>query len=99
MPEGYGSLISVDKSGVLFKLDPTGTETVLCNFTGGADGDNPQSGLLQDGPERLAGERWVSVQKISNAQDRDLRCACRAWGSEFVPGLGRRILLLFKAPL
>lgn len=32
--------------GVAFKLDPTGKESVLHAFTGGADGANPNAGLL-----------------------------------------------------
>ena len=32
--------------GTVFKVTPSGTETVLYNFTGGADGGGPQSGLV-----------------------------------------------------
>jgi uncharacterized repeat protein (TIGR03803 family) len=35
-------------AGVVFKLDPAGTETVLHNFTGGTDGTTPTGGLLED---------------------------------------------------
>ena len=35
-------------AGVVFKLDPGGTETVLHNFTGGTDGTTPTGGLLED---------------------------------------------------
>ena len=34
--------------GVVFKLDSAGTETVLYNFAGGADGANPLAGVIQD---------------------------------------------------
>jgi uncharacterized repeat protein (TIGR03803 family) len=34
--------------GVVFKLSPTGAETVLHTFTGGADGGQPEAGLIQD---------------------------------------------------
>jgi uncharacterized repeat protein (TIGR03803 family) len=34
--------------GVVFKVDPTGRETVLHAFTGGADGLGPSSGVIQD---------------------------------------------------
>jgi len=34
--------------GTVFKLTPTGTHSVLYNFTGGADGGNPSPGLIQD---------------------------------------------------
>lgn len=35
-------------SGTVFKLDPAGNESVLYTFSGGADGDGPQGGLLLD---------------------------------------------------
>ena len=35
-------------AGVVFKLDASGTETVLHNFTGGTDGTTPTGGLLED---------------------------------------------------
>ena len=35
-------------AGVVFKLDPSGTETVLHNFIGGTDGTTPTGGLLED---------------------------------------------------
>ena len=35
-------------AGVVFKVDPGGTETVLHNFTGGSDGTTPTGGLLED---------------------------------------------------
>ena len=35
-------------SGVVFKVDVSGNETVLYNFSGGTDGANPQSGLVAD---------------------------------------------------
>jgi uncharacterized repeat protein (TIGR03803 family) len=34
--------------GTIFRLDPTGTETVLLRFTGGSNGSNPRSGLVRD---------------------------------------------------
>jgi uncharacterized repeat protein (TIGR03803 family) len=34
--------------GNVFKLDNTGTETVLYSFTGGSDGSCPMSGLILD---------------------------------------------------
>ena len=48
----YGTTFGGGSSGkgTVFKLDPTNTETVLYNFTGGADGGNPFAGLtLADG--------------------------------------------------
>ena len=41
--------------GVVFKLDPTGMETVLHNFTGGADGAVPEAGLIMDASGNLYG--------------------------------------------
>jgi uncharacterized repeat protein (TIGR03803 family) len=41
--------------GVVFKLSPTGTETVLHTFTGGADGGYPSAGLIQDAAGNLYG--------------------------------------------
>jgi uncharacterized repeat protein (TIGR03803 family) len=42
-------------SGVLFKLDPTGSYTILHTFTGGADGAWPVGGLVRDGRGNLYG--------------------------------------------
>jgi len=41
--------------GVVFKLDPAGHETVLYNFTGGADGAYPQYGVVRDAAGNLYG--------------------------------------------
>lgn len=41
--------------GVVFKLDPAGTETVLYAFTGGSDGEEPSSGLIRDSAGNLYG--------------------------------------------
>lgn len=35
-------------AGVVFKLDPTGQETALYSFTGGADGAHPYAGVVPD---------------------------------------------------
>jgi len=37
-----------DNDGVVFKLAPNGTETVLYSFTGGSDGAEPDAGLIMD---------------------------------------------------
>jgi uncharacterized repeat protein (TIGR03803 family) len=42
-------------SGVVYKLDPAGVETVLHHFTGGADGGQPASGLVGDSAGNLYG--------------------------------------------
>jgi uncharacterized repeat protein (TIGR03803 family) len=41
--------------GVVFKLDPTGVETVLYSFTGGSDGETPFPGVVQDPAGNLYG--------------------------------------------
>jgi uncharacterized repeat protein (TIGR03803 family) len=41
--------------GVVFKVDPTGKESVLYAFTGGADGLGPSSGLIRDEADNLYG--------------------------------------------
>jgi uncharacterized repeat protein (TIGR03803 family) len=47
-----------DACGVIFKLDPTGKETVLHSFTGGADGAFPVAGLSIDSSGNLYGTAW-----------------------------------------
>jgi uncharacterized repeat protein (TIGR03803 family) len=41
--------------GVVFKLDSTGKETVVHNFSGGADGAVPEAGLIMDASGNLYG--------------------------------------------
>ena len=41
--------------GVVFKLTPSGAETVLYSFAGGADGANPLGGLVMDAQGNLYG--------------------------------------------
>jgi uncharacterized repeat protein (TIGR03803 family) len=41
--------------GVVFKVDPTGKETVLHAFAGGTDGGGPSSGLVRDSQGNLYG--------------------------------------------
>ena len=42
-------------AGVVFKVDPSGNETVLHNFTGGSDGSDPVGGLILDAAGNLYG--------------------------------------------
>jgi uncharacterized repeat protein (TIGR03803 family) len=42
-------------AGTVFKVDATGTETVLHSFTGNADGGSPEAGLILDGAGNLYG--------------------------------------------
>lgn len=41
--------------GVVFKLDTSGNETILHNFTGGSDGSTPAGGLMRDKAGNLYG--------------------------------------------
>jgi uncharacterized repeat protein (TIGR03803 family) len=49
----YGTTISGGASslGTVFKLDSTGKVTVLHSFTGGADGETPDAGLIPNGAD------------------------------------------------
>lgn len=51
---GYGGT-GATNGGTVFKLDSTGKETVLYNFSGGADGANPRGGLVRDDLGNLYG--------------------------------------------
>jgi uncharacterized repeat protein (TIGR03803 family) len=53
----YGTTIKggTSHAGVVFKLAPTGKQTVLYSFSGGADGKSPQAGLLRDAAGNLYG--------------------------------------------
>jgi uncharacterized repeat protein (TIGR03803 family) len=42
-------------AGTVFKLDAAGKEAVLYSFTGGADGGNPQAGVIRDAAGNLYG--------------------------------------------
>jgi len=42
-------------AGVVFRIDPSGTETVLYSFTGGDDGGYPLSGVIRDAAGNLYG--------------------------------------------
>jgi uncharacterized repeat protein (TIGR03803 family) len=53
--------------GTVFKLDPTGAETVLYRFTGGADGQGPTAGLVQDAVGNLYGSTGAAVFKLDPA--------------------------------
>jgi len=61
-------------SGVVFKLDPEGQETVLYSFTGGTDGGDPVVGVTRDpagnlyGTTRLGGASgWGVVFEVNTA--------------------------------
>ncbi|HVO81050.1 MAG TPA: choice-of-anchor tandem repeat GloVer-containing protein [Terriglobales bacterium] len=45
--------------GVVYKLDPSGQETVLYSFTGAADGGYPTGGVIRDEAGNLYGTGWA----------------------------------------
>jgi len=53
----YGTTLSGGNAfmGVIFKLSPSGTETVLHSFTGGKDGSSPYAGLIRHAAGNLYG--------------------------------------------
>ena len=58
---GYtGGSCSPTGCGVVFKLDPSGNETVLHTFTGNPDGSTPYGGLVRDTAGNLYGTTWYS---------------------------------------
>jgi uncharacterized repeat protein (TIGR03803 family) len=65
----YGTTVSGGKSGsgVVFKLDKSGRETVLYNFTGGADGALPYSWLIADKAGNLYGTAHFGGDLSSSA--------------------------------
>jgi uncharacterized repeat protein (TIGR03803 family) len=50
-----GSVAGFGGNGVVFKVDPTGKETVLYTFLGGADGSAPSGGVIRDSAGNLYG--------------------------------------------
>ena len=46
---------SCGSCGTVWKLDPSGKETILHNFTGAPDGENPNGGLVRDNGGNLYG--------------------------------------------
>ena len=52
---GGGSTVCVGGCGIVFKLAPTGKETVLHRFRGGADGAHPAAGLVRDSANNVYG--------------------------------------------
>ena len=70
-----GTGCSQDDCGTVFKVDSSGTETVLYSFTGGTtDGCNPWGGLVRDGAGNLYGTTsgcgasgWGTVFKVDTS--------------------------------
>ncbi len=50
-----GTCMALHGCGVVFRLDTSGTETVLHSFTGSPDGDSPRAGLVLDAAGNLYG--------------------------------------------
>jgi uncharacterized repeat protein (TIGR03803 family) len=46
-------------AGVVYKVDPTGNETLVYTFTGGRDGGSPVAGLTLAPPGILFGTSWA----------------------------------------
>jgi uncharacterized repeat protein (TIGR03803 family) len=55
---GTTNLGGTANAGVVYKLDPTGHETVLHSFTGGADGGRPTAGVILDSAGNLYGTAY-----------------------------------------
>jgi len=69
--DATGNLYGVTMGNTVFRLDPTGSETVLHVFTGGSDGDTPYGGLVRDSSGNLYGTTryggangWGTVFKV-----------------------------------
>jgi uncharacterized repeat protein (TIGR03803 family) len=81
--------------GVVFKLSPDGTETVLYSFTGGSDGGSPFAGLIADSSGNLYGTTAVGGASGCNV---GLGCGVvfKLTGTGFVPAIP---FAAFKAAL
>ena len=69
--------------GVVFKLSPTGTYTVLHSFTGGADGGNPDAGLIQDAAGNLYGTTYGGGASSLGVVFELIRCDSGSSGYDF----------------
>lgn len=59
-----GGVVNCDNGihgcGVVFKMSPTGQETVLYTFSGGSDGGEPMAGLVRDSAGNLYGTTFAA---------------------------------------
>jgi uncharacterized repeat protein (TIGR03803 family) len=68
MRDGAGNLFGTtenggtDDAGTVYEFAANGTESVLHSFTGGSDGDSPESGLIEDASGNLYGTTYVGAQ-------------------------------------
>src|SRR4029077_21214231 len=67
------------KKGVVFKLAPDGTETVLHSLKGGSDGAFPKAGLIADGHGNLYG-----TTSAGGSTDNGVVFKLAAYGTESV---------------
>jgi uncharacterized repeat protein (TIGR03803 family) len=52
------------QQGTVFKVEPNGTETILHTFLGGADGNNPEGGLVADSAGNLYGTTVAPIGTV-----------------------------------
>jgi uncharacterized repeat protein (TIGR03803 family) len=52
------------QNGTVYQVDPSGNETLLHSFTGGADGGYPAAGLVMDAAGNLYGTASFVVFKL-----------------------------------
>ena len=65
-----------NNAGLVFKLDPSGNETVLYSFTGGADGSSP-NGLILDPAGNLYGTTACGAPRARVSSLRSIHPAVR----------------------
>jgi uncharacterized repeat protein (TIGR03803 family) len=78
--------------GTAFKLDTTNTETILHNFTGGADGGNPFGGLTRDTNGILYGTASTGGTRLVNR----LHGCCKAGVVFALNGSNESVLYTFS---
>ena len=72
---------------MVFKLSPSGTETVLYSFTGGSDGATPAGGLIADRAGNLYGTAWLGGVSGSGCSFFGFGCGVvfKLTGTGFIP--------------
>ena len=83
----YGTTVNGGAAGwgVVFKLDTAGRQTVLYNFTGGADGGNPSGGVIGDSAGNFYGTPSTAAQRAG------------AWCSSWISPAMRRCCTASRA--
>ena len=84
----YGTTLGggTAKSGVVYKVDPTGHETVLYSFSGGADGNEPYGGVIRGAGGDLMGRPYTAAARAT------VRC------SRWMPRVRRRCCTASDSP-